>query len=476
MAPSKTTPGDVLDGSILEAAHALRQRLVSVPELVSASLDRIAATAPLNAYVAVFAERALEVARAQQALLDAGYDLGPLQGIPIALKDNIDMAGERTTAGSAILRDNVAPADASLTAALKRAGAIIVGKNNMHEFAWGGTTINPHYGTAVNAWGERRTPSGSSGGSGIAVATRSVFASIGTDTGGSIRIPASVSGVSGIRPSIGRVSNAGVYPLAWTLDTSGPLAKSAEDCALVLRIIAGNDVRDLQTSTARVPDYLAELYRPLAGLRVGWIDDYSVSNVQPAVREAFKAALATYASLGATVLPIRIPDLDAVVDAVVVIDAAEPSAIHARWLRDRGEDYGADVRAQLEAGFAFSAVDYVQAQRYRAHLRQRFAEAFLEVDAILTPTLPYTAPRIGQGFVEIDGRDRDVLTTNMQFTSLASATGVPGLNVPIGFDHEDMPIGLQILTPELQEGRALRLGHQLQAVTGFHRRKPGSAA
>jgi len=469
---SSVDPSDLLDGSILDATRALRERRVTVVELVSRSLDRIDATADLNAYLAVYREQSLKVAEAHQVMLNSGYDLGPLHGIPVALKDNIDMAGERTTAGSAILKDYVPATDATLTLALKQAGAIIVGKNNMHEFAWGGTTNNPHYGTATNPWGENRSPSGSSGGSGIAVATRTVFASIGTDTGGSIRIPASVAGVSGIRPTIGRVSNAGVYPLAWTLDTSGPLAKSSEDCAVLLQVIAGNDPRDLQTSTARVPPYLSELERPLTGMQIGWIEDYSTTNVQPAVRNAFHSALDTFKSLGAMIVPVRIPDLDAIVDALVVIDAAEPSAIHEQWLRQRGGEYGADVRAQLEAGIAFGAVDYIQAQRYRAHIRSRFAEAFRHVDAILTPTLPYTAPRIGQMTVEIDGREQNTLTTNMQFTALASVPGLPALNVPMGFDPDGMPMGLQVIVPEFEEGRALRIGHQMQKVTAFHRQKP----
>jgi aspartyl-tRNA(Asn)/glutamyl-tRNA(Gln) amidotransferase subunit A len=463
---------EVLDGGILDAARALRERRVSVVELVSNSLERIKAISGLNAYIDVFDNRALELAEAHQTMLDCGYDLGPLHGIPMALKDNIGMAGIVTTVGSAILKDNIPTIDAWVVSSLKRAGAIIVGKNNLHEFAWGGTTANPHFGAARNAWNAERSPAGSSGGSASAVAARTVFASIGTDTGGSVRIPAAVNGVSGIRPTIGRVSNNGVFPLAWTLDTIGPLAKSSQDCAVVLRAIAERDPHDLQTSTTLVPNYLADLERPLVGMRIGWIDDYSMANVQPAVRTAFESAMATFESLGATVTATPIPDLDAIVDALVVLDAAEPSALHAPWLRERGGEYGADVRAQLEAGLVLSAADYVQAQRYRTHIRTRFGEAFLSVDAVLTPTLPFTAPRIGQNTVNIDGCERDVHTRNMQFTALASVPGLPALNVPMGFDADGLPIGLQIIAPAFEEGRALRIGHQLQTVTGFHLEAP----
>ncbi|WP_283135244.1 amidase [Rhizohabitans arisaemae] len=463
---------DVLDGGVLDAARALRERRVSVADLVAESLGRINAISGLNAYVDVFGDQALSLAQAHQTMLDCGYDLGPLHGIPVSLKDNVDMAGVVTTAGSAILKDNVPVADASVVSALKRAGAIVVGKNNMHEFAWGGTTANPHYGTAGNAWDASRSPAGSSGGSASAVAARTVFASIGTDTGGSVRNPAALNGVSGIRPTIGRVSNGGVFPLAWTLDTVGPIAKSSQDCAVVLQAVAGHDPRDLQTSAEPVPDYLAELERPLAGIRIGWIHDYSVKDVQPAVRTAFEAATATFESLGAIVTAVAIPDLDAIVDALVVLDAAEPSALHGRWLRERGDEYGPDVRAQLEAGFVLSAVDYVQAQRYRTHIRARFAEAFRAVDAILTPTLPFTAPRIGQDVIDIGGRDRDVHTANMQFTALASVPGLPALNVPMGFDAGGLPTGLQIITPAFEEGRALRLGHRFQMATTFHLKAP----
>lgn len=461
----------ILEFGILDAARALRQRRVTVPELLSCSLDRIDATANLDAYTDIYRDQAMALADAHQTLLDTGHDLGPLHGIPVALKDNIDVAGAVTTAGSAILRGAVAAADATVVAALKRSGAIIVGKNNMYEFAWGGTTDNPHFGSTRNAWDPRRSPMGSSGGSGTAVAARTVFAALGTDTGGSVRVPAAVNGVSGLRPTIGRVSNRGVFPLAWTLDTVGPIARSSQDCAIVLGAIAGHDPRDPQTSSKIVPGYLTQIDRPLLGVRIGLLDDYSRGHLQPAVRTAFDAAVGTFESLGAIAVEVTIPDLDAIVDVLRVINAAEASAVHARWIRDRGDEYGWEVRAQLEAGLMLGATDYIQAQRYRAHVQARFAEAFAGVYAIVTPTLHFTAPLIGQDTVEIDGQRSEVLHSP-RFTALASVPALPALSVPIGFDKGGLPIGIQVLAPAFEEGRLLRLGHQLQTVTDYHLAAP----
>ncbi|MBO0875053.1 MAG: amidase [Pseudonocardia sp.] len=464
----------LLDGGISDAGHAIRERSVSIADLVSCSLERIEETAALNAYTAVYADQALVAAGAHQDLLDLGYDLGPLHGIPVALKDNIDVAGAPTTAGSAILRDSLATRDAWVTRALKRAGAIIVGKNNLHEFAWGGTTANPHFGRARNPWHCDRSPAGSSGGSGIAVATRTVFTSIGTDTGGSVRLPAAVNGVTGLRPTIGLISNEGIFPVAWTLDTAGPLAKSSHDCAVVLEVLEGDRLREGQ-ALAVSADTLAELGCPLGGLRVGLIEGYSDTRVEPAVLNAFESAMATLESIGATMTSVKLSDMDALAESVVVLHA-ETSAVHARMLRERGAEYGADVRERIEAGSSLSAVDYIQAQRYRTHLQRQLTDAFRTVDALVTPTLPFTAPVIGRDTVRLAGEERELVTANMQFSALASLTGLPALSVPMGFDYVPLPIGLQIITPAGAERLALRIGHQFQTVTDFHMTAPPAGA
>lgn len=466
MVRTTAAPHHLLDRGFASAARELRSGRCTIPDLVEASLERIAAGAHLNAFTSVYGQTARRVAEAHQSLLDHGYDLGPLHGLPIALKDNIEMAGVPMTAGSRILATNVPRVDAKVVMALKRAGAIVMGHTNMHEFAWGGTTDNPHYGATKNAWGVGRSPAGSSGGAGSALASRMVMGAIGTDTGGSIRNPSSVSGVSGIRPTLGRVSTSGVFPLAWTLDAVGPMAPSSQDCAILLGLIS-----DPSMANHSADQYASEIDRPLTGLRVGWIDDYAVVDVQPAVKTAFESTLEILAGLGAVVSPITIPNVDAAVDALVVLNSAEPSALHARWIREQPADYGADVRQQLIAGSKLSAVDYIQAQRFRTHLYSQFARAFIESDVIVTPTLPFAAPAIGDRLVDVGGRKLEIHTTNMRFTALASITGLPAMSVPMGFANE-LPLGFQIISPSFAEGLALRVGHQYQLVTDHHRRKP----
>src|SRR5881275_3633815 len=242
-------------------------------------------------------------------MIRAGYHLGPLHGIPIALKDNIELAGLTTTAGSKVLADWVPDEDATVAARLKRAGAVIIGKTNLHEFAWGGTTDNPHYGTCRNPWNPERFPAGSSGGSGAAVAARTCLGALGTDTGGSIRLPSSVNGIVGIRPTIGRVSNHNVVPLAWTMDTVSPMTRTVDDCVLMFEVIAGHDPLDEHSSQAPVSDYRAELTRGVRGLRVGLIRDYSLTHVQKAVGDAVRAALKTLEGLGARIEEIAMPSI-----------------------------------------------------------------------------------------------------------------------------------------------------------------------
>jgi aspartyl-tRNA(Asn)/glutamyl-tRNA(Gln) amidotransferase subunit A len=465
-----------LDLPITALGAALRDRSLGVVDLVRASLDRIRATADLNAFIEVSEDEALAAATAHQTLLDQGYDLGPLHGIPIGVKDNIDRAGRRMTAGSRILADNVATTDATVVARLRRSGAVLVGTTNLHEFAWGGTTANPHYGACRNPWDTERIPAGSSGGSGVAVAVGATAASLGTDTGGSVRLPASMNGVTGIRPTIGRVSTAGVFPLAWTMDTVGPLARTSDDCALMLQEMAGWDPRDATTTDAHPGNYLGETDLPLTGLRVGIIDGYSLNGLQPGVEIAMRAAIATLETLGAIIVALNLPGIDDVVDAQIIVDAAEPSAVHQRWIAERPEDYGDDVRVLLQAGLTFSAVDYIQAQRYRAALRATFLERLRRVDVVVTPTIPFTAPRIGQHLVPI-GEDvnADVLVGNMRYTALPSMTGTPAISLPVGFDDDGMPVGMQVIAAPFAEATLFRVGHHLQNATDFHQRRPAAA-
>jgi aspartyl-tRNA(Asn)/glutamyl-tRNA(Gln) amidotransferase subunit A len=456
------------------AASLVGRKEVSPVELVDVCLERIAATNDvLHAYITVYADEAPAVAKGAEAMIQAGHRLGPLHGIPIALKDNVALRGLPTTAGSKVLADWIPEEDATVAARLKGAGAVIVGKTNMHEFAWGGTTANPHYGFCRNPWNPERFPAGSSGGSGAAVAARTCFGALGTDTGGSIRLPSAVNGVVGIRPTIGRVSNFGVIPLAWSMDTVGPMTRTVEDCAVMFNAIAGHDPRDEASAPVPVDDYTADLGRGVKGLRIGVVPGYFFNHLQPAVHDAVRRALDTFGELGAYVVDVEIEHIHGNISAQLTVESCEPSTYHQHWLRERPEDYGEDVRLLLELGELHLATHYLQAQRYRALLRRQFLDAFKSVDVFVCPTLPFTATPVGATTVVIeDGIEEDMLSAIMQFTGAPSLTGLPSLAVPCGFDPDGLPIGMQIIGRPFDEATLFRFGSAFQEVTDFHTRAP----
>lgn len=465
----------LLELSLSEVARLVSKREVSPVELVDAALQRIEALDPtLHAFITVY-EQAREVAKASEIMMAAGHDLGPLHGIPLALKDNIALKGLRTTAGSKILADWIPDADATVAARLRSAGGIILGKLNMHEFAWGGTSDNPHYGAVRNPWNPERFPAGSSGGSGAAVAARMCWGAMGTDTGGSIRLPAAVNGIVGMRPTYGRVSNNGIIPLAWSMDTAGPMTRTVKDCALMFSVIAGHDPADPTTAKTPVHDYLGGLDDGIKGLRIGVVPDYFFRHLQPPVYSAIKAALATFKDLGAQITEVAIKNIHGNISAQLTIESCEPSAYHQRWLRERPQDYGEDVRTLLEVGEMLLATQYLQAQRYRTLLRQEFMDAFRQVDVFVCPTLPFTATRVGDMKVIIeDGIEEDMLSAIMQFTGVPSLTGLPSLAVPCGFDPDGLPVGMQIIGRPFDEATLFRVGAAYQGVTSFHQMAPAS--
>ncbi len=460
--------------TLAEAARLVRAREVSPVELVEACLARIrAVNDKLAAYISVYEEQARAVAKAAEAMVQAGHWLGPLHGIPVSLKDNVAVRGLATTAGSKILRDWIPDEDATVTARLRQAGAIFVGKTNMHEFAWGGTSANPHYGAVRNPWNPERFPAGSSGGSGAAVAARTCYGAIGTDTGGSIRLPSAINGIVGIRPTYGRVSNAGIIPLAWSMDTAGPMTRTVEDCAIMFNVIAGPDPKDPSCSAAPVVDYTADLGRGVRGIRIGVVPGYFFHHLQRPVHDAVRAALKTFEGLGASVVDVNIENIHGNISAQLTIESAEPSSYHQRWLRERPGDYGEDVRTLLEIGEMLLATHYVQAQRYRSLLRSEFLSAFKTVDVFICPTLPFTATPVGAMKVVIEnGVEEDMLSAIMQYTGVPSLTGLPSLNVPCGFDQDALPVGMQIIGQPFGEAALFRVGAAFQAATDFHKRAP----
>jgi aspartyl-tRNA(Asn)/glutamyl-tRNA(Gln) amidotransferase subunit A len=460
-------------GDATLAAAALAAGAISALELAEAALAAAGAIDDLAAIASLQPERARAAARQSDERRSAGHARGPLDGIPVLLKDNVAERGLPNRAGSVLLPDVPAPADATVTARLRAAGAVLVGRTNMHELAWGGTTDNPHLGTCRNPYDPDRVPAGSSGGTAAAVAAGVCAVGIGTDTGGSIRLPASVTNLTGLRPSLGRVPTTGVVPLAWTLDTVGPIGRSAAECRLVLDAVDGPD--GLDDGCVARPDTLAHLLGrpdPWAGLRVGVVGDVTLDGLQPGVAAAVRGLLDDAASWGAHLVDVRLPYLDELVDALVVLNAAEASAVHAAALRAHPERIGADVRTLLEAGSRFTAVDYLQAQRLRTLARDALARTWAQVDVLVIPTLAFTAPRIGERDIDLGGRTQDVLVANMRYTALASLTGAPGLSFPCGLDAAGLPVGAQLVGPAWSDRALLHLVDDVQTRTAHHRARP----
>jgi aspartyl-tRNA(Asn)/glutamyl-tRNA(Gln) amidotransferase subunit A len=470
---------DALYGlDLCQVASLIERREVSPVEVTETLLKRIDAIDPiLNAFITVSSDKALMAARAAETAIAGGVYLGPLHGVPIALKDNIWSRGDRATAGSKIQADFVPEEDATVAARLRMAGALFLGKLNMHEFAYGVTTNNPHYGPARNPWNTELSPGGSSGGSGAAVAARLCYGALGTDTGCSVRLPAAYNGIVGIRPTIGRVSNYGIVTLAWTLDTCGPMTRSVQDCAVMLQAMAGFDARDSQTAVVPVPDYRARIDRGVSGLRLAVIRDFSLAGIKDDVARALETALKVLESEGATIREVDVPDLEFSVSALLTVDIAEPAAYHAEWLRTRPQDYGEDVRTNLELGEMYLATHYIQAQRYRTILRDRFRDVLADVEAIITPTVPFTAPAVGDTEVELETGERlRMIPAVMRYNALPPLTGMPALSLPCGFSREGLPIGMQLMGSAFDEGMLFRIGHAYQMATDWHRREPELAA
>ncbi|HEU4656063.1 MAG TPA: amidase [Capillimicrobium sp.] len=459
------------DLGVVEAAAAVRAGDVSPVELVEACLERIeAADATINAFIAVAADEALAEARERERLLSSGDDPGPLHGVPIAVKDNIETRAVPTTAGSAILAGHVPDRDAPVVRALRAAGAVVIGKTNLHEFAWGVTTENPHHGATRNPWDAARFVSGSSGGSAAAVASRMVPGALGTDTGGSICLPAAMCGAVGLRPTIGRVSTGGTIPLAWSMDTVGPMARSALDCAAVFDVIATGGRADA-TAWGRTPSTACG---DVAGLTAGIPAGFARSRVQDGVREAFDAAVEVLEACGMRTVDVELADVDAIRSPWLTVMLVEASAYHAGWLRSDPDLYGDDVRTLLEIGAAIRAVDYVQAQRFRSLVRDELLATLDAVDVLLMPTAPFTATPVGARTAEIAPGDAvDVVSDVTRFACLSSAAGLPSLSLPCGFDADGLPIGLQVVGRPCSEDLLCGVGRAYQEATDWHLRAPG---
>ncbi len=456
--------------SIADAARLLRRKEISPLELTDAALARIERGNPeLNAFITILAQRARREARAAEREIGRGRWRGPLHGIPISLKDNFWTRGIRTTGGSKILKDFVPSRDSDVAARLAEAGAILLGKTNMHEFAYGITSENPHYGAVRNPWARDHGAGGSSGGSAVAVATGMGFGSFGTDTGGSIRIPSALCGTVGLKPTFGLVSVAGVIPLAETFDHVGPIARSVADVCILLEAVAGKYPKG-----ATVPDYRKlRKNRPLK-IRLGWPKQYFFERVDAELLEIFEVAAKVFRSLGTRVETVSLERPAESAEPSTNIALAEATRYHESqgYWPARAGDYGDDVRTRLEMGEKIRAVDYLRALEWKQGLVKEFDAAFERFDAILAPASPIAAPRIGQTEVSINGEKETVRSALVRVNRPANFTGHPAISIPCGFTRDGLPVGLQLIGPRWSEAKLLAIALAYEEATEWHTRHP----
>lgn len=464
--------------TMADLGRMVATKQVSPVEVVRAHLERISGLDPtIRAFITVSADAALEAARAAESALMTGHVVGPLHGVPWAPKDLYSTKGLRTTGGSKILGEWVPSEDSTVVARLARAGAIVLGKLNMHEFAYGPEGINAHYGDTRNPWSAdaHRIAGGSSSGSGAAVAAALAPGSLGSDTGGSIRIPASLCGITGLKPTYGRVSRAGVLPLAWSMDHVGPMTRSARDCALMLSAIAGYDPADPTTSVLPVPDYGAALTGEVKGLRVGLLRAHFTDTAAPEVRAAVEGVAKQLEQGGAVVDEVNLTQVIHVATASAAIVASEALAYHGPWMRSRAQDYQPDVRERLRLGAFVNGAHYVRAQQIRALVAREVDEALARRDVLLAPATPLVAPVLGERETTLGDGPSDVRAALLRCTRPFNFSGHPACAAPCGFTAAGLPIGAQIVGRPFDEATVLRVVDAYQRITDWHTRRPPTA-
>ena len=454
--------------TIKELSAAYRTGSTSPPAVLDEALSRIERFNPsFNCFITVLTESAKAAAAESEARHSKGSPLGPLDGVPIAVKDLFYIEGVRCTAGSKVLSKHIATYDSTVVRRIREAGAVIVGTTNLHEFAAGVTSSNPHYGPVRNPWDITKIPGGSSGGSAAAVASGMAAAALGTDTAGSVRIPAALCGVVGLKPTYGRISRLGVVPLSSSFDTVGTLTSSAWDAAALLQVLAGGDPDDLTTSATPVPTYGESLGQEVAGTRVGVPKKFFRDLIDPHVEEEFRDFVGTLAGLGCQMLDSEVEAAQESYSLWLPIRLAEAASFHRKWLQDTPELYGEDVRRSLEQGMKVSAVDYVGAINSRPNLIERFLAAMNDVDILAVPTACIPAPRIGRTEVEIGGSHVEVRAALIRLTTPFNAVGFPAISVPAG-TVDGLPVGAQLVARPFEEEKLLAVADALEAKSGPH--------
>ncbi|HVB64301.1 MAG TPA: amidase [Nitrolancea sp.] len=455
--------------TLVEARSLLERGEISSVELTRNEIERITAfDGRLKAFITVLAESALEAAAAADARRRQG-ERQALLGVPVAVKDLFNTAGIRTTGGARVLADNVPTTDATVVRKLHDAGAVLLGKTNMMEFAYG--YPHPDFGETRNPWALERTAGGSSGGSAAAVAAGLAYGALGSDTGGSIRSPASYCGIVGLKPSYGRVSRHGVLPLAWSLDHVGPLTRSVADASILFDVIAGFDVNDPASAQVERAPTSSSLDHAVAGLRVGIVDEMFERFVRPEVHDVAREAVAKLGQLGVQLESVTLPHLDLIAPVINPIVQAEAASYHRHTLEDRPNDFSDEVRDNLRLGATILAIDYLDAQRARRWILDGVADALTRFDVLLYPTQPIVAPILDSYSIQPGATD-DVLDVEIGHTGLANLTGHPAVSLPAGFTVDGLPVGLQLIGRMFDEASILRLGRAFESATNWHRQHP----
>src|ERR1700716_4105173 len=459
--------------SLTSVAQAIAAKRLSSREATQSCLDRTKTWQPrLNAFMAIEAELALSAADAADAALAKGNASGALHGVPLAHKDMYYDAGKVVTCGSKIRGDFVATVTSTALQRLKDAGTIRLGSLQMSEFAYGPTGHNAHYGPVHNPWHVDHITGGSSSGSGAAVAARLTFAALGSDTGGSIRMPAHFCGVTGLKTTVGRISRAGAMPLSQSLDTVGPLARSAEDCALLLALMGGGDPEDPTAVIGPVPDYNAAAQQSMKGLTIGVPTAFYVDDLDAEVARVLDETIAVLKAEGANVVQVELPEQRQLTAACQLVLAVEAAAFHKRWMIERPQDYGPQVLMRLQNGLAIPGVSYLEAMRWRGPALSAHLAAVAGVDAVIAPVAPVAAPTIAESDVGNSPNAEAVIQRLTRFTRPINYLGLPSLAIPVGFTHSGLPVGMQLIGRSFDEAMLLRIGAAFQRATDFHDRIP----
>jgi len=455
--------------TITELAPMLEKKIISPVELTNSVLNQVEKmNGRINAYISVTKEKALEAAKkAEQEIANGNYR-GPLHGIPMGIKDNLYFKDEVTTMGSKIHKDFIPDKDATAVKKLRDKGVIFTGKLNLDEYAWTARTTNPHHGTCHNPWDLERITGGSSGGSGAAVAAHMTIATLGTDTGGSVRIPASFCGIFSLKPTFGRVSNFGCFPFSWTCDHIGPMTKNVLDSGYLLEAIAGYDKNDPMSVDKNIESYTS-LSGDIKGLRVGINEDFFFDNVDKDVEKLVRQAVLDLEKQGASIVEVDIPSISKSSYTLMATIMPESSAVHHDNLISRSDDYDENVKVSLKVGELFSAVDYIQAQQIRSQLDNEFNEIFKDIDVLITPTLPFLPPKIDEYEVNLNGEIVSYFDHIPRFTGPFNLLGLPVANITCGYVR-GLPVGMQIVGPAFGEKRVLNTAYHFEQ-THLHLKK-----